>query len=266
MKKILKFGGSSVGSPERIRQVVSIIKRAYDEDPRLGIVVSSFGGATDQLIELGRRAASGRCYKSGLDAFIARHESALEELAPSGCEVEGEFRELKNLLKGIFLIRELNPKLLDQLMSFGERLSARILSEAIRPLIPDVRYLDARKIIRTDRDFGSAKVDFAATNSNIQECLSGFPFVPVITGFIGSSNEGETATLGRGGSDYSAAIIGAGLDVDAIEIWTDVSGMYSADPRIVKDSFPIPEMSYEEAMEMSYFGAKVLHAPTIVRA
>lgn len=140
--KILKFGGSSVGSPERIRQVMGIIKKAYDENSQIGVVVSAFGGSTDQLIAIGRLAASGSRYQDELGAFFARHEGIVRELIPEGLCLEKEFGELKGLLQEV---RELSPRLLDQLMSFGERLSARIISGAIRPLIPEARFVDARE-------------------------------------------------------------------------------------------------------------------------
>lgn len=265
MHKILKFGGSSVESPDRIRNVIRIIKKAYDENPQIGVVVSAFGGSTDQLIALGRAASSGEDYDVELDSFISRYIQAAKQLVPQN-KMDLEIEELRGVLKGISLIQELSPKSQDLLMSFGERWSAKIISEAIQRIIPEARFVDARALIKTDRKFGCAEVHFKATNLNIQQALLSEPCVPIIPGFIGSSEENEATTLGRGGSDYTASIIGAALDVKAIEIWTDVSGMFNADPRKVPDAMPIAEMSYGEAIEMSYLGAKVLHAPAIVPA
>lgn len=265
MDRIIKFGGSSVGTPERIQSVIQIIKDARKRSSRLAVVVSAFGGVTDELIALGKMAAGGSNeYHKLLDKVIERHKSTVKALAVPNISktLEKIFSELEDILEGIFLIKELSPKTLDLIMSFGERLSAFIISQAI----PQSCFLDAREVIKTDKTFGSAQVDFAETNRNIQNYFINTPSLPIITGFISSSKDGETTTLGRGGSDYTAAIIGAALDVAEIEIWTDVSGVMTADPRKEPYAFSIPEMSYKEAMEMSYFGAKVIHPPTITPA
>lgn len=271
--KILKFGGTSVGSSERIRSVIEIVRSTYDRDPSIAVVVSAFGGVTDRLIAIAKMAASGKTdYQQSLDELIARHVTAAEELIPeerlalAQQEIEKHVQELKHILEGIFLIKELPPKALDLIMSFGERLSAFIISEAMQIELPEAKFLDAREIIKTDRSFGGARVDFEVTDQNILNYFKDSPGLPIITGFIASTKEGETTTLGRGGSDYTAAIFGAALEANVIEIWTDVSGVLTADPRKEAYAFPIPEMSYREAMEMSYFGAKVIHPPTIVPA
>lgn len=273
MDKILKFGGSSVGSPERIKNTLKIIKKAYDDSPHIAVVVSAFGGVTDRLISLGKMAAAGKnAYQKVMDEAISIHIHAAEELVPSkrlnsALEfLESNFQELRNLLEGVFLIKELSPKTSDLIMSFGERLSAFIIAEAIQPIISEAKFLDARAVIKTDRMFGGARVDFEETNQNIEKFFHDFPCMPIITGFIASTKENETSILGRGGSDYTAAIFGAALNVNVIEIWTDVSGVFTADPRKEPYAFPIAKMSYKEAMEMSYFGAKVIHPPTIVPA
>lgn len=271
--KILKFGGSSVGSPESIKKVIAIIRNAHRNSGKVAVVVSAFGGVTDQLITMGRMAAAGKIeYQHALDEIIARHVNCARELVPADRlaptleAIEKNFQELRHVLDGIFLIKELPLKALDLIMSFGERLSAFIISEGMKPFIPEAVFLDAREIIRTDRNFGGAQVDFTETDKNIRHYFHDFPSMPIITGFIGSTKENETSTLGRGGSDYTAAIIGAALQVKVIEIWTDVSGVLTADPRKESYAFPIAEMSYREAMEMSYFGAKVIHPPTIIPA
>lgn len=264
MSRILKFGGSSVGSPERIRSVIEIIRNA--EDP-IGVVVSAFGGVTDQLIRLGRSASLGNTDQELLKEVQERHKVSAKllirevHLSEALQGLDQTFLELKGILEGVSLIRELSAKTLDLIMSFGERLSAFIISKSI----PGARFVDARELIKTDQKFGMARVDFEKSNRSIQNAFQS-PALSVITGFIGSSKENETTTLGRGGSDYTAAIIGAALDVKVIEIWTDVDGVMTADPRKEPYAFSIPEMSYKEAMEMSYFGAKVIHPPTIVPA
>jgi aspartokinase/homoserine dehydrogenase 1 len=274
VEKVLKFGGSSVGTPERIQSVIEIVREAYASTPHIAVVVSAFGGTTDQLITLGKNAVQGKSDGQNiLTDVIERHKTAAntlisqERLAEALKALEQTFSELRNVLEGIFLVKELSPKTLDLLMSFGERLSAFIIAEAILPHISQAKFLDARSYIKTDRSFGAARVDFNETNKNISHCYQEFPGVlPIMTGFIGSSKENDTTTLGRGGSDYTAAIVGAALNANVIEIWTDVNGVMTADPRKEPYAFSIPEMSYKEAMEMSYFGAKVIHPPTIIPA
>lgn len=273
MGRIIKFGGSSVGSPERITSVIEIIRKAHDPAFPIVVVVSAFGGITDQLIALGKRAAKGKDdYQKMFAEVIERHRCSAnilipqERLSEALNALDQTLSELHSVLEGVFLIKELSPKTLDFIMSFGERLSAFIIREAIQPYIPQARFLDTREIIKTDRTFGGARVHFTETNKNIQKYFHCFSCMPIITGFIGSSEEGETTTLGRGGSDYTAAIIGAALHVNVIEIWTDVDGVMTADPRKEPCAFSISEMSYKEAMEMSYFGAEVIHPPTIIPA
>lgn len=273
LDRVLKFGGSSVASPERIKAVLEIIRNTQIHHSRIAVVVSAFGGVTDQLIALGKMAAHGKeNYSKGLSEIIERHKSSAGSLIPQKVlpkvqkNLDQTLLELGKVLEGIFLVRELSLKTLDLVMSFGERLSAYIISEALRPLVASAAYLDARLIIKTDRSFGEARVNFDETNKNTLEYFHDSPGIPVITGFIGSSFENETTTLGRGGSDYTAAIIGAALNATVVEIWTDVDGVMTADPRKEPYAFSIPEMSYKEAMEMSYFGAKVIHPPTIIPA
>lgn len=270
ISKVLKFGGSSVSTPERIKNVIVIVKNAHAITPQIAVVVSAFGGVTDQLILLGKSAATGKTdYLEDLSKLKERHLTSVRELISKDRlksvleELEFHFLELSHILEGVCLIKDLSVKSLDFIMSFGERFSAYIISESIKPLIPNAEYLDARKLIKTDRNFGSARVDFDQTDRNIQDYFSASTSMPVITGFIASSSQNETTTLGRGGSDYTAAIVGAALNVEVIEIWTDVDGVMTADPRKEEYAFPIPEMSYREALEMSHFGAKVIHPPTI---
>ena len=271
--KILKFGGSSVSSPERIKNVICIVKEKYDHSPKLAVVVSAFGGVTDELIQISQEASHGnKDYATRLTALHNRHRLAAEALIPTESlprvleQINQNFQELHDSIQGVLLVKELSKRTLDFIMSFGERLSAYIISEAMKTSIPNAEFLDARTIIKTDRNFGAALVDYEKTNALIQQWFTSSNAMPVITGFIASTEQNEVTTLGRGGSDFTAAIVGAGLNVDEIEIWTDVNGVMTADPRKVQQAFPIPKMTFKEALEMSYFGAKVIHPPTITPA
>lgn len=268
--KVLKFGGSSVGTPERIRGLVEILKNYYQQGEKFAVVFSAFSGVTDALIQMGAKAEEGDA--SYLDLFETvrqRHIDAAQYLLRDTylqqalSELENNFEVLKSLLYGIFLVREASPRTMDYVISFGERNSAFLISHVMRQAGINAAYLDARKIIKTDNRFGSAQVDFEATNEKAREYFSQNPEIQSITGFVGSTKGGLTTTLGRGGSDYTAAILGAALDASIIEIWTDVDGVLTADPRKVKKAFTLKSMTYAEAMEMSHFGAKVIYPPTI---
>lgn len=268
--KVLKFGGSSVAKPERIRGVVDILKKYYAKGDHFTVVFSAFGGVTDSLIEMSNLAAQGdESYLSLFEAFSDRHLSSAKELLEGVHlqqvlpELERNNEVLRNLLYGIFLVREASTRTMDYVLSFGERTSAFIIAHTMRQAGINASYLDARKIIKTDKNFGSAKVDFEQTYENIRQYYAEHPEVQVATGFIASAKGGLTTTLGRGGSDYTASIIAAGLRASVIEIWTDVDGVLTADPRRVKKAFTIPTMTYAEAMEMSHFGAKVIYPPTL---
>jgi aspartokinase/homoserine dehydrogenase 1 len=268
--KVLKFGGSSVGSPERILSVIEIVKPYLERDEINALVVSAFGGITDQLIEASTAALSGKEeFKTHLAKIDQRHLDAVRGLVAMQrqssilAQVRVVINELEDVLHGIFLVRERTPRILDFIMSFGERLSAYIISEAFRDRGIAADFLDARKVIRTDTHFGNAKVDFAVSNRQIEDHFRTSKSLQVITGFIGSSETGETTTLGRSGSDYTAAIFAAALKADSLEIWTDVDGMMTADPRKVRKAFTVPEMTYSEAMELSHFGAKVIFPATM---
>ena len=268
--KVLKFGGSSVGKPERIRGIVSILKDYYLSGQPFTVVFSAFGGVTDQLIEMSQRAANGdNSYLNLHEQFRLRHFEAAESLLiePTRsiviAELENNQEVLKNLLHGVFLVREASLRTMDYVLSFGERSSSFIISHVLKQAGIPAAYLDARKIIKTDKNFGNAKVDLNNTYLKIKEFYSQTNEIQVVTGFIGAGKGGLTTTLGRGGSDYTAALLGAGLDAEAIEIWTDVDGVLTADPRKVPQAFTIHKMTYAEAMEMSHFGAKVIYPPTI---
>ncbi len=268
--KVLKFGGSSVAKPERIRGIVEILKTYYAKGEHFTVVFSAFGGVTDSLIEMSRLAAKGdESYVDVFEAFRLRHTEAarellsdkqLEQVLP---QLEQNHKVLQNLLYGIFLVREASGRTMDYVLSFGERNSAFIISYTLQQAGVKAEYLDARKVVKTDKQFGSAKVDFDQTYKKIKEYYAEHPAIQIVTGFIASAKGGLTTTLGRGGSDYTASLLAAGLEASVIEIWTDVDGVLTADPRKVKKAFTIESMTYAEAMEMSHFGAKVIYPPTL---
>ena len=268
--KVLKFGGSSVGKPERIKSIVEILKSYYTKGEKFTVVFSAFGGVTDQLIEMSKLAAKGNdSYKEVFKEFSCRHQKAITELLEGNLqeqvleEMMANHEVLKNLLHGIYLVREASPRTMDYVLSFGERNSCFIISHVLRQAGINAAYLDARKIIKTDKSFGSAKVDFDLTYIKVKEYFDQNPEIQIVTGFVATAKGGLTTTLGRGGSDYTASLLAAGLDATHIEIWTDVNGVLTADPRKVKKAFTIPNMTYAEAMEMSHFGAKVIYPPTL---
>lgn len=266
--KVLKFGGSSVATPSRINDVIEIVSPYLKEE--VAIVFSAFGGITDNLILISKLALESNLdYKIKLEELEKRHLEAVRELIniqrQSGILAQVKFmvNELEDVLHGIYLVKERTPRTLDYIMSFGERLSAYIISEAFKDRGHRVAFLDARKVIRTDNQFGYAKVDFGVTNKLITDYFDQNKAVQIITGFVATSESGETTTLGRSGSDYTAAIFAGALQATGLEIWTDVDGMMTADPRKVKKAFTVPQMSYEEAMELSHFGAKVIFPATM---
>lgn len=266
--KVLKFGGSSVANAERIESVIKIIDPYRTQD--VAVVFSAFGGVTDALIEVSQHALLGdKDYKQSLAQIENRHLEAVRELVSIRrqgsilAQVKIRINELEDVLHGVYLVKERTPRTLDYIMSFGERLSAYIITETLKDRGIAAEFLDARAVIRTDSNFGSARVDFEETNRNIRQYFEEHKDLQVITGFVATSESGETTTLGRSGSDYTAAIFAGALQAETLEIWTDVSGMMTADPRMVKKAFTVPQLSYEEAMELSHFGAKVVFPATM---
>ena len=261
--KVLKFGGSSVGSPENIRMVKKIIESQQES---CVVVVSAFEGITDQLVTLGKLAMQrNENYKTELSNIVQRHFDVIQQLMSTEkhSEVFSHVKEmssnLDDILKGVYLLRELTPKIQDLILSFGEQFSAYIISKVIDK---GVLY-DARTFIRTNSNYGSARVDFNLTDNLIIQYFQLIDHIPVIPGFIASNDAEETTTLGRGGSDYTASIIAATLNASALEIWTDVDGFMTADPRKVSKAYAISSLTYAEAVELSHFGAKVVYTPTI---
>ena len=266
--KVLKFGGSSVATPDRIRSVIGIIRGYLAGE--VAVVFSAFGGVTDELVGISGMALDGdQQYRQKADLLEKRHLEAVRELVSIQkqssilAQVKIKMNELEDVLHGVYLVKERTPRTLDYIMSFGERLSAFIIAEAMKDQGIAAEYLDARTLVFTDNQFGHAKVDFEKTNRSITAYFRPGRPLQVITGFIGTAETGETTTLGRSGSDYTAAIFAAALKASDLEIWTDVDGMMTADPRLVKKAFTVPQMSYEEAMELSHFGAKVIFPATM---
>ena len=265
--KVLKFGGTSVGSREALLCVKDIVGRAWQHERALVVVVSAFSGVTDELINLAHKAE--QQYGCETLELESRHYNIINVLINIEYRqlvydyIHERFEELNSLLRGIYLLKELSSRTLDLVASFGERLSAYILTYVLKSADIPALYCDARTLIKTDARFGSACVDRVISYGNIQRYLQECSEIPVVTGFIGSTILNETTTLGRGGSDYTASLIGAAVHAQSIEIWTDVDGVMTADPRRVSFALCIPSMTYDEAMEMSYFGAKVIYPPTI---
>lgn len=267
--RILKFGGTSVGSADSIKKVLKLISQKGEEE-QIHVVVSAFRGVTNNLLEMVEAASRGEeTYREQLEEVENRHIAVVRELidvqqqSKIFARLKVFFNELEDVLHGVSLTRELTDRTRDFVLGFGERFSAFVISEALNNTGVDAEYIDARQLIKTDDEFGNARVITNKTYENIQNKLPESGFVGVVTGFIASTENNETTTLGRGGSDYTASLIGAALNADAIEIWTDVEGIMTADPRKVRQHLPIGHLSYEEAMELSHFGANVIYPPTI---
>jgi len=272
--RILKFGGTSVGSQEAISRIIGILKGSKYVKNTPVVVVSAFSRVTDTLIDLARKAAGSNSACQGLfEELAVRHRDTAshflkgEERKHALTEIDGLFDELDRILEGISLLGELSARTLDLVMSFGERLSASLLARIFTANGIESVFLDTRPLIKASDRFGNAQYLSTPTFANIRSFFKGLPkkkaSLQVATGFIASTMDGQTVTLGRGGSDLTAAIFGAALGADEVEIWTDVDGILTADPRMVKNAFRIDEILYAEAMEISHFGAKVLFPPTV---
>ncbi len=264
--KVLKFGGTSVGSATNIRIVKEIL---ISQGQACVVVVSALAGVTDHMIlaaglaqkrDTGWKKESSEIRKKHLKVAATLLKGSEKEAAIA--EINCLLDEFHIILEGVFSLRDLSPKTLDLLLSHGERLSASLITHYVE----DASYVDARQLIRTNSDFGQATVQFEPSNKLIEQEIGSLEKMTLVPGFIASDQNGETTTLGRGGSDYTAAIIAAAIGADVLEIWTDVNGFMTADPRIVSKAYPVECMSYEEAMELSHFGAKVIYSPTLTPA
>jgi aspartate kinase len=265
----MKFGGTSVGSAEAIRRTTEIVRARLDRHPV--VVVSALGGVTNMLLEAAHAAHKRKTGPEKSAKVIAeRHAGVLRELALPADLVMAELVRLEEVLKGIFYLRELTARSLDYVASFGEAMSSQIVAAHFKAVgIPAKAWMGWDAGILTDDHHGEANV-LPETWSRVRQKLgrtkrteAAAEELPVVTGFLARTKGGERSTLGRGGSDYSAAILGRALDAEEIQIWTDVSGILSADPRVVKDAFTLRYVTFAEAAELAYFGAKVLHPKTI---
>ena len=265
--KVMKFGGSSVGSPESLQLVKNIIEA--EKEPVV-VVVSALESVTDRLLLAADFAVNGNSsYKSILDEIIQRHEEITQKMIPDTSDKEEVvqktqllYDDLRNILRGVFLIGDLSQKTSDKIVSYGERLSSLIIAK----IISGAKVYDSTLFIKTNKHFTNHIPDLSRSNELIRETFSQIQpnEVAIVPGFISSSNEGnEITNLGRGGSDYTAAIIAAAMNASALEVWTDVDGFMTADPRIIKSAYLIEELSFTEAIELSNFGAKVIYPPTI---
>ncbi len=262
--KVLKFGGTSVGSTESIRSVKKIVEAI--EEP-VTVVVSALSGITDKLLKTSELASKGDpAYQQEFAEIVTRHRNIIEGVVPNAEREKVEklvmetLDELENIFRGVFLIKDLSPKTSDTIVSYGERLSSSIIAHVIK----GAKLYDSRRFIKTVKQFNKHIVDFEETNKLIKATFESLPQVALVPGFISSSRENDEVTnLGRGGSDYTAAILAAVLNASILEIWTDVDGFMTADPRVIDSAYVIDHLSFTEAMELCHFGAKVIYPPTI---
>lgn len=261
----MKFGGTSVGSVNSILSVKKIVESAGEP---VIVVVSALGGITDQLISTSRMAATGdAAYEGAYREIVRRHEEMVKGVIPAGetqtllhYQVNELLDELKDIFQGIYLIKDLSPKTSDTIVSYGERLSSLIASRLIQGAV----WFDSRTFIKTEKKHNKHTLDTELTNRLVREAFKEIPQVSLVPGFISSDKvSGDVTNLGRGGSDYTAAVIAAALGVDSLEIWTDVDGFMTADPRVISTAYTISELTYVEATELCNFGAKVVYPPTI---
>ena len=265
--KVLKFGGTSVGSVSSILSLKQIVEKEAKHQSII-VVVSALGGITDQLIKTSLLAREGdERWRKEFDAMVDRHHKMIDTIITDTGErellfnkVDTLFEQLQSIYYGVFLIHDLSHKTQDTIESYGERLSSNIVASLIR----GSKWMDARKFIKTEKEHGRQRLDTVLTNQLVKDTFKSLPRISIVPGFIAEDRDtGDITNLGRGGSDYTASILAAALDAEVLEIWTDVDGFMTADPRVIKEAYTINELSYAEAMELSNFGAKVIYPPTI---
>ncbi|MXO31977.1 bifunctional aspartate kinase/homoserine dehydrogenase I [Apibacter sp. B2912] len=271
--KIVKFGGSSVGSGQSIQNVLNILQNKYASGEKFIVVSSAMSGVTNILTELAQIASEGKDFKKGLIEIEQRHFTVIKEMItvknqnPAFTQIKIFINEIEDLLQGVYSLRELSLQSKDLILSYGEKCSTFLLSQIAKQYFSESIYVDTSNLIKTDSNFGNARVHTPVTEQLLQEFYKEHSHqILFFTGFIASNENNRITTLGRGGSDYTAAIIAAALDAKEIELWSDVDGMLTADPRVVKKAFSLSELSYTEAMELSYFGAKVIYPPAMIPA
>lgn len=275
---VMKFGGTSVGSPEALRSVIEIVRQERPRWQNLVVVTSAMAGVTNLLLDTAQRAARGEngeeeTISAAEESLRQKHFSALQALLPDSPQRDALTESLGRLItsfgelcRAISVLGEASPRALDAAASLGERLSARLLAGILHNEGIQAAAIDATQLIVTNREFQNAHPDFAATTPKARAALQPLlerGLVPVATGFLAATPEGVVTTLGRGGSDYSAAILGAVLPADEVWIWTDVDGVMTADPRLVKEARTLPQITYAEIAELAFYGAKVLHPKTV---
>jgi len=271
--KVLKFGGTSVGSVASIKTVLNILEKEVANGKNPVAVLSAMSGVTNLLAAMAEKAATGQTFTADLAELERKHFDVIKALMdvqaqnPVFTKLKIYFNELEDLLQGIFSLRELTAQTRDLVLSYGERCSTFMISKIAAQQFQNSVFVNAADLIKTDSSFGHAKVDMALTEMLVRNYYyENTDKLLFVTGFISSNEDGRITTLGRGGSDYTAAIIGSALNCSEIQIWTDVNGMMTADPRMVKKAFSLPELSYTEAMELSFFGARVIYPPTMIPA
>jgi len=272
---VMKFGGTSVGSPEAMAMAVKIVQDTQRDWPRLVVVTSALSGVTDLLLKSATQAAQGdnQTFSNVAETLRQKHSAIATTMLPDArlrqevtAKIERLAAEFGSLCQAIYVLGEATPRALDAVAAMGERMCIRLLAGCLRSGGTAAEAIEASRLIVTDDKFQSAHPDFAATTRQTRQVLLPLldkQVVPVVTGFLGATPAGVTTTLGRGGSDYSAAILGAALTASEVWIWTDVDGVMTADPRLVPGAATIPELTYKEVSELAYFGAKVLHPKTI---
>lgn len=272
---VMKFGGTSVGSAKALAKVIQIVKDARAEYPRVVVITSAMAGVTDLLLECVKQAAQGSVDGLSHSEAIMKdiHFSAADDLIQdeklrdkTKQEIETLILSLIDLCKAVVVLGEASPRVMDAVASLGERMSVRLLGAALESAGVNVKAFESTELIVTNAHFQNAHPDFKATTEKVHSVLNPLldeGIIPVITGFIGATPDGVITTLGRGGSDYSAAIIGSTLPADEVWIWTDVDGIMTTDPRIVKEARTLSEITYSEIAELAYYGAKVIHPKTI---
>ncbi|HCR03717.1 MAG TPA: hypothetical protein DIU18_00865, partial [Gemmatimonadetes bacterium] len=261
--RVLKFGGTSVTGLERVEVIAAQVQeRVADYNPV--VVVSALAGVTDALTAAARAAASGLSYEEIEDGISAQHLSAARALlgpdAATEAGVVQRLDQLGRLLRGAALLGECSPRTLDSVLAVGEELSCAVIAAALRARGLPAKAVDPGRWIITDDHFGEAAVDMVATLEAVRREATATEGIPIVPGFIGASQVGDVTTLGRGGSDYSGAVLGVCLSADLVEIWTDVDGVMSADPQVVPEATSLEEMSFQELLELSHWGAKVVHS------
>jgi len=269
--KILKFGGTSVGSLEALQNVKLIVEKEFSQNEPLIVVCSALSGITNSLVSASEQALKQNDFSEILKSAEEKHYQIISGILPRTSQnpllmmVKVSFNEIEDLLFSIKNLGELSDRIKDRLLSYGEQMSSKIITAFLNSEHFPAVFKDSRELIKTDSHFGNANVDSKKTNENLNDWKLENQ-IYVVTGFVASDENQDTTTLGRGGSDYTSAILASGLKASEIQIWTDVDGFLTADPRLVKNAFSQPELSYQEAMEMSYFGAKVIYPPTMIPA